>query len=168
MPGTSFERLHLADDGTFPNNRLPVLVWRQGIPVEHESDGADFIEQRFRENGWGDTWQNGIFTWRHYHSTAHEVLGIGQGAVKVQLGGPSGPELDLETGDIVLLPAGTAHCNLSASDDLIVVGAYPPGQAPDLLRGEKVNRPEADQTIAKLPLPTTDPVTGATGMPSPW
>ena len=161
------EIVHFEDDGNFPNNHLPVLLWRGGIPVQG-NNGADVIEQRFLDNGWQGAWQNGIFTYHHYHSTAHEVLGIGRGSVRVLLGGPSGEELDLETGDVVLLPAGTAHRNLSASEDLIVVGAYPPGQHPDILRGERGSRPEADRNIGNVPPPTSDPVAGKAGAPDQW
>ena len=160
--------LHLGDDGTFSNSRLPVLLWRQGIPVDNRSNGADIIEQRFRDNGWEGSWQNGIFTYHHYHSTAHEVLGIGRGSVTVQLGGPSGETLDLSAGDVALLPAGTAHCNLGASGDLIVVGAYPPDQRPDILRGKPGERPDADQNIAEVELPSTDSISGASGAPEAW
>lgn len=159
--------LFLDDDGTFPNSRLPVVLWRNGIPVG-DANGADLIEQRFHDNGWGGSWQNGIFTYHHYHSTAHEVLGIGRGNVTVMLGGPSGERLELQAGDVVLLPAGAAHRNLGASGDLIVVGAYPPGPHPDILRGGHWDRPEADRYIAKVPLPATNPVTGEQGVPNSW
>ncbi len=162
------EPLRLADDGTFPNNRLPVLLWRQPIPVQDNTNGTNTIERRFLDHGWQGSWQNGIFTFHHYHSTAHEVLGVGRGSVKVMLGGPSGQALNLEAGDVVLLPAGTGHCNLGASGDLIVVGAYPPAQHPDILRGDPGDRPAADQNIANVPLPETDPVTGDRRVSNLW
>lgn len=159
--------LHLEDDGTFPNNSLPVLLWRQGIPISNDN-GAETIERRFERNGWGGTWRNGIFTWHHYHATAHEVLGIARGTVTVQLGGPSGETVELSAGDVVLLPAGTAHKNLEQTGDLVVIGAYPPGQHPDILRGEPAERPDADRKIASVPLPDRNPVTGTNGPPEPW
>lgn len=168
MAGLGPETLVLSDDGAFQNSGLPVLLWRQGIAIEGSGNGADIIERRFVDHGWQGSWQNGIFTFHHYHSTAHEVLGIGRGHVTVILGGPSGPELTLDAGDVVLLPAGTAHRNLGASDDLIVVGAYPPGQHPDLLRGEPGERPDADQNIARIPLPESDPVTGVADASDLW
>jgi uncharacterized protein YjlB len=157
------DTLHLADDGTFPNSRLPVLLWRGGLP-----GGAEVVERTFRDHGWVGTWRNGIFDYHHYHATAHEVLGIGRGRVTVRLGGPNGETLDLAAGDVVLLPAGTAHRNLGQSADLIVVGAYPPSQRPDMLRGDPGERPEADRHIAGVALPDTDPVTGAEGSPEEW
>lgn len=158
--------LHLTDDGTFPNSQLPVLLWRGVIPPG--GDAAETIENRFRANGWGGSWRDGIFTWHHYHSTAHEVLGIARGSVIVQLGGPHGETLDLEKGDVALLPAGTAHCNTEQTDDLLVIGAYPPGQHPDLLRGDPGERPNADRNIAAVSLPKSDPVTGETHTPAAW
>ncbi len=166
MTDTTPDLIHLEDDGTFPNNRLPVLLWRDAVPTGSASASA--IEDRFHANGWGGSWRNGIFTYHHYHSTAHEVLGIARGSVTVQLGGPNGETLDLATGDIALLPAGTAHKNLGQSDDLLVIGAYPPGQRPDILRGDPDDRPEADRNIAQVPLPQTDPVTGEEGPPIAW
>ncbi len=158
--------LHLADDGTFPNSRLPVLLWRGAIPPGDVT--AETIENRFRANGWGGSWRDGIFTWHHYHSTAHEALAVARGSVTVQLGGPHGEALDLGAGDVALLPAGTAHCNMGQTDDLLVIGAYPLGQHPDLLRGETGERPHADRNIAAVSLPESDPVTGEMHPPAPW
>lgn len=160
------DTLQLDDDGTFPNNRLPVLLWRGAIPTD--GDPATAIEDRFHASGWGGAWRNGIFDWHHYHATAHEVLGIARGTVTVQLGGPQGAPLDLAAGDIVLLPAGTAHRNLGQSQDLLVIGAYPAGQRPDMRDGSPGERPAADRAIAAVPLPDTDPVTGDPGPPAPW
>ena len=44
-----------------------------------------------------------------------------------------------------------------------MVGGYPPGQDWDLLRGEPDDRPKADQNIAKVPMPESDPVGGGDG-----
>jgi uncharacterized protein YjlB len=166
VPQSTPVLLHLADDGTFPNSRLPVLLWRGAISTG--GDAARTIEERFHHSGWGGSWRNGIFPWHHYHSTAHEVLAVAKGAVTVQLGGPRGETLSLEAGDVALLPAGTAHCNMGQTDELLVVGAYPPGQHPDLLRGESGERPRADCNIASVSLPECDPVTGDTHLPAAW
>ena len=43
-------------------------------------------------------WRNGIFDFHHYHSTAHEALGIAKGEVTVVLGGPDGEEFPFASG----------------------------------------------------------------------
>lgn len=157
----------LADDGTFPNNgTLPVVVYRDAIELgdgDAARRAAAIIEDRFHEQRWGGVWRNGIFGYHHYHSTAHEVLCIATGTVRVQLGGDAGPVFDLVPGDVVVIPAGVAHKNLDASDDLVVVGAYPPHQIWDINTGGEEERPRADENIAAVPLPETDPVLGPDG-----
>jgi uncharacterized protein YjlB len=155
--------IHFADDGEIPNNPdLPVLVYAQTIALH--GDSAVAIEHVFASNGWPPQWRNGIYDHHHYHSNAHEVLGIARGQVKVRLGGEQGRDFDLQAGDVVLLPAGTGHKCLDASDDLLVIGAYPPGQEDyDLLRGKASDRPSALRNIEQVPLPDSDPVHGAEG-----
>ena len=151
--------LRLEDDGRFPNNgRLPLLLYAQAVPADPES-----IEELFGSNGWPPAWRNGVYPYHHYHSTAHEVLGVFSGTATVQFGGPGGAARDLQAGDVVVIPAGVAHKRLSATPDFAVVGAYPQGQRWDLLRGEAGERPQADRSIATLPDPDRDPVQGAGG-----
>jgi uncharacterized protein YjlB len=166
MTDISPAQIHLDDDGTYPNSHLPVLLWRGAVLTDDDFDTA--IELCFRANDWTGVWRNGIFTFNHYHSTAHEVLGVARGTVDVLLGGPKGTSVELYAGDIVLLPAGTSHCNQGQSRDLLVIGAYPPGQHPDILRGDPGERPGADDRIATVPLPQSNPITGESGPPLPW
>jgi len=153
----------LKDDGTFPNNeKLPLLIYKNAIEAAgHDMGGA--IEQIFMDNGWGGLWRNGIYTYQHYHSTAHEVLGLYRGKVKVQLGGPKGVTIDGKAGDVIIIPAGVAHKNLDCSADFGCIGAYPPGQTWDMNYGKPSERPAADKNIAGVPLPNTDPVYGNNG-----
>ncbi|MBN8909827.1 MAG: cupin, partial [Rhodospirillales bacterium] len=101
--------MKLADDGLVPNNpSLAARIYRAALPVR--TDAERQIEARFADNGWSNAWVNGIYQYHHYHATAHEVLGVAQGSARVQLGGPSGPIVELQAGDGVLIPAGVGHC----------------------------------------------------------
>jgi len=147
------------DDGAFPNSRLPVLLY-------HDVDGAreaGACEALFAGHGWLGAWRDGIFGFHHFHSTTHEVLGVVAGSAAVVLGGPRGSRFDLGRGDVVVLPAGTGHCNTGSSGDLLVVGAYPNGMSWDLRRGDPGEHDEAVANIASVPLPAEDPVHGPGG-----
>jgi uncharacterized protein YjlB len=153
----------LTDDGVFPNNaRLPLLVYCQAVTLPAH-DPAALFEDLFAAQQWGNGWRNGIYRFHHYHSTAHEVLGVFRGHATVQFGGEQGLRLAIRSGDVVLIPAGVAHKNLAASRDFGVVGAYPQGQQWDTCYGKAGERPQADRNIARVPLPHADPVYGAAG-----
>ena len=118
-----------ADDGRVPNNpSLPLIVYRAALETGPRC--AVVCERLFADNGWSGAWRNGIYAHHHYHSTAHEVLGIAAGSVRVRLGGEDGTTVELHAGDVVVIPAGVAHKNEGASPDLLVVGAYPGGTSP--------------------------------------
>ena len=51
------------------------------------------------------------------------VLAVVAGSARVALGGPNGQVVTVRSGDVLVLPAGTGHCNLG-SDGLRTVGAY--------------------------------------------
>src|SRR6059058_4604775 len=114
---------HLPDDGAVPNNRLPMLVYRGAIDTRVR-DPAAAIEKAFDRNGWGHgMWRNGIYPFTHYHSQIHEVLGIAAGKARVRFGGNNGEVLEVQPGDVAVLPAGTGHQRISATADLLVIGA---------------------------------------------
>ena len=151
---------HYFDDaGGIPNSRLPVLVYHE---VEAAQDPGE-CEELFAANRWLGAWLDGIYSFHHFHSTAHEVLGIVGGEAEVILGGPSGRSFEVERGDVLVLPAGTGHCNAGSSSDLLVVGAYPNGMRWDLRRGAPAEQEEVLVNIEAVPLPDTDPVHGAAG-----
>ncbi|WP_196257867.1 cupin domain-containing protein [Pelagibacterium limicola] len=150
-----------ADDGRFPNNRLPLIVYAQAITGEAVTPEA--VEQMFDASGWPPQWRYTVYDFHHYHSSAHEALGCARGEARIRFGGPNGETLAVKAGDVVVIPAGVAHMCESASEDFMMVGAYPPGQDYDLLKGEEGERPQADETIAKVPVPQTDPVAGWDG-----
>jgi len=158
--------LMFADDGKVPNNpSLPALVYRGALDLSRVNDPAAEIEKLFGANGWGrDTWRNGIFPFVHYHAMIHEALGIARGHARVQLGGPNGETMELKAGDVAVLPAGTGHQRLMGSDDLLVVGGYPPDGTYNLCRGDNpAERPKAVVSIPKVPLPQSDPLHGKDG-----
>ena len=157
------EYVILKDDGQFPNNeRLPLILYRNAINSA-DQNSASIIEKLFNKNQWVASWRNGIYNIHHYHSTAHEVLGIYSGSAKVQLGGEKGVVLTINRGDVVIIPAGVSHKNLGSSSDFRVVGGYPIGQDWDMNYGKPGERPQADKNIAAVPLPKADPVYGPKG-----
>jgi uncharacterized protein YjlB len=152
------------DDGSIPNNpKLPFIHYRSPVSLSDAVDGAAVFEDLFRRNGWRDSWRNGIYDYVHYHSSAHEVLGVARGHARVRFGGNEGKVFELAAGDLAILPAGTGHQRLSASKDLLVVGAYPAGGKYDECTGSAAEHALAVKAIAKVPLPAKDPVYGADG-----
>lgn len=149
-------------DDYIPNSELPLLIYREALVLPE--DAADFIEHQLATNRWEGTWRNGIYPYHHYHSTAHEVLVVYQGSARVQFGGDLGPIETLSLGDAVIIPAGVGHKKLMEWDNFSVVGAYPRGQDPDLRRGLTKERAEAVENIARVRLPTSDPLYGPTGI----
>lgn len=159
---TATTPLTFVDDGVIPNHpAYPLLLHRQAFDAS-VADPAASAEALFAANGWGGLWRNGVYPYHHYHSTCHEALAVAAGWADVRFGGEAGETVRLEAGDVAVLPAGTGHKRLAASDDFLVVGAYPAGQPLDLIRDAS----EHDAAVARIgsvPLPATDPVFGSEG-----
>ena len=152
------------DDGTIPNNpSLPFICYRSCVRLSESNDPAALFEELFAQNGWQQSWRNGICEYVHYHSSIHEVLGIARGHARVKFGGDGGKTLSLRAGDVVVLPAGTGHQCLWASDDLLVVGAYPAGGTYDECDGSPQQHARALESIPRVPLPAGNPIYGADG-----
>ncbi|MDH5823148.1 cupin domain-containing protein [Luteimonas sp. RD2P54] len=160
--------LQLESNGWVPNNpRLPVLVYRRVEPARGAEATAIAFERRFGRHRWPAGWRDGIFGYHHYHSTAHEALGVAAGSARVMLGGPGGEVVEIDAGDVLVLPAGTGHRREAASDDFLVVGAYPAGQRWDLCTSAAT--PAMLRRIAAVPVPAVDPAAGSAGdLPSLW
>lgn len=160
---TEVRELFFGDDGRIPNNpSLPLLVYRQAL----EGNDREISEYRslLAENGWGGAWVDGVFPYHHYHSNAHEVLCVVDGSARIVFGGPEGETVEVEAGDVAVIPAGVGHCNLGSSGDFTVIGAYPRGQESyDLRTGEKGERPEVLENIRSVAPPENDPLFGEDG-----
>src|SRR5271156_5067611 len=92
--------VNFADDGAIPNSDLPLLVYRNAVPADPEA-----IEALFAANRWPPAWRDGVHPFHHFHSNAHEVLGVARGEATVLFGGPGGRVLKLHAGDVAVLPA---------------------------------------------------------------
>lgn len=150
----------LQDDGVIPNNaKLPLLVY----PEVLKGESKEGVRGCILANDWQGAWAGSVYGFHHYHISAHEVLGCFQGSAKVQFGGESGPVVDMQAGDGVVIPAGVGHKSLSASSDFSVIGAYPPGQEVDMCEENEESRDEIVSRIQNLPLPQTDPFYGNSG-----
>lgn len=156
------EALTFVDDGAIPNHpTFALLLHRKAFDPRGE-EPAVAAEALFAANGWGGFWRNGVYPFHHYHSTCHEALAVAAGWGEVLFGGEGGRTVRLEAGDVAVLPAGTGHKRIAASDDFLVVGAYPPNQPYDLIR-DPAEHDAALARIKAVPAPATDPVFGAEG-----
>lgn len=154
----------LDDDGIFLNNQdLPVVKYEHVFQINNEDAAVVDIESMLLENSWHHTWRNGIYDYHHFHSTAHEVLVCYSGKATVQLGGPSGIYIEFEQGDVLILPAGTAHRCEKATSDFKCIGAYPVDQLFDMCYGKTEERAKNRANIMDVPLPVADPVYGSDG-----
>jgi uncharacterized protein YjlB len=154
------ELLYLRSDGRTPNNPLPVLLYRQ-LPLQ--GDPAEAFERLFASHLWSPRWRSVVYDYPHYHSTAHEAIGVAHGCAGLLLGGEQGQQVVVQAGDALVLPAGTGHCQLEASEDFLVVLAYPLEQEPDILRPDPATHDAAQARIARVLVPISDPLAGTQG-----
>ncbi len=148
-----------AVDGAIPNAALPLLVYRAAAPAD-----AAAIERLFAANRWPPAWRDGVYPFHHFHSNAHEVLGVARGEAAVLFGGPNGTTLTIRAGDVVVVPAGVGHCARARSPDLLIVGGYPDNApSPDQHRGVLADLARVTAAIARVDAPNADPVLGPDG-----
>ncbi|HYL19232.1 MAG TPA: cupin domain-containing protein [Burkholderiales bacterium] len=155
---------HLARGGNIPNHpRWPLLLYPAAVAITGP-DPAEAFETLFDRNRWPAAWRNGVYPFHHFHSNAHEALGVYSGEVTVQFGGDDGIVVTARPGDVIVLPAGTGHKKLSSKGSLGIVGAYPMGQQhPDMCRPPVANAEAKAEAVARVALPDCDPVYGADG-----
>jgi uncharacterized protein YjlB len=144
------------EEHLYPASPHPLLIYRKAF-YDREIKGAEWLENHFAQNNWTSSWRAGVYDYHHFHSTAHEVLGVYQGEAVLQLGGEAGDLVDVKAGDIIVIPAGVSHKAYQHSKDFKVVGAYAEGHDWDI---KKRADEEAQANMKKLPLPAKDPFTG--------
>lgn len=115
--------------GGFPNTSLkpyPLLVYHQCF-VAAPSTSA--IESHLRSVGVVEpAWVYAMYKQHHYHSTTHEVLVVASGSARLFFGGegnPKGVRMEVSKGDVMILPAGTAHAMEKDLGGFSMVGSYP-------------------------------------------
>ena len=151
---------YMKDDGQVPNNPdLPVIFYQNAYDGDTGPE-PDSIRGSFAGHGWTNSWTGDVYDYHHYHTNTHEVLGVVRGRATMLLGGDAGERLEVKPGDVILLPAGTAHRKLDSSDEFEVVGAYPDGMQPDLKERDPKEKASAKNTISNVPVPGQDPVFG--------
>jgi uncharacterized protein YjlB len=149
------KKIYFQKANDVPNSQLPVLVFRSALP-QQLARKAEVFRKTFKSHGWKGVWTDTIYDYTHFHSNAHEVLGIAEGKVALKLGGSSGRIFHLKAGDVVVLPAGTGHGRIGSDEGLKVVGAYPAGQ-------ERYDIKRKGKKTPNVPLPHTDPLSGIHG-----
>jgi uncharacterized protein YjlB len=159
---TVVKHFYVRDNGRFPNSSLPVIFYKSVLHVSSLFPARDIIKL-FASNNWKNSWKDGVYTYHHYHSNSHEVLGFYKGSTTLRLGGDDGVEIVVGKGDVLIIPAGVAHQNLQNETDVSCVGAYTDGISYDIKLGISGERPQTDENIAKVELPICDPVFGQLG-----
>jgi uncharacterized protein YjlB len=151
---------YFENDGIIPNNKLPVLIYKNALKY---TEAIDF-EFCFNQNGWSNNWTDIILPYDHFHSNTHEVLGLKSGHAQLMLGGKNGKIIQVDAGDVLIIPAGVGHHSIDNSLDYQFVGGYPNAADWNL----KIRLIDEDcasiiEEIAQIPIPATDPVYGVDG-----
>jgi uncharacterized protein YjlB len=152
---TTVSKFYFEKASDVPNSLLPVMLVRTAL-APNTSGKARLFREAFRRNGWTGLWTDTIYDYTHFHSNAHEVLGIAEGKVTIVLGGDEGRRFRLKAGDMLVIPAGVGHRRVGDDTGLKVIGAYPPGQS-------HFDMKRKGRAAPKAPLPRTDPFYGIDG-----
>jgi uncharacterized protein YjlB len=147
--------MYFGKSSDVPNSGLPVLIYR-AVLASATGGKAERFRERFRKSGWTGLWIDTVYDYTHFHSNAHEVLGIAEGKVSIRLGGDRGRLLRLKAGDMLVIPAGVGHKRIGDDDGLKVIGAYPRGQS-------KFDIKRTGHREPHVRLPKTDPFYGEDG-----
>jgi uncharacterized protein YjlB len=152
------QRFFFEPEGGIPNSRLPLVFWKGRLPQDCR-DGQK-AQALFRRNGWQGTWTATVFPYWHFHTRGHEALACVSGSARIALGGDGGIVVDVEAGDVTLIPAGVGHNKLKMSANFLMAGCYPPGQQGNIVRPGDLDETRIAREIAAVELPRTDPISG--------
>ena len=113
-----------------PNLDCPTAgfpFWCIGMPFPEEAQ-TRFLPASGKI-GWLNNWQySGIYLYEHFHSTTHECLGCASGWMDIDVFGGGEQRLRVETGDVIIMPAGVSHVMRANSEDNLMIGGYPDGR----------------------------------------
>ncbi len=155
-------RMRFRDDGYIPNNpKFALLYLRKVMRFARGYDPAAVLETTFNVHGWRDAWRDGIYDFVHFHSMIHEVLGVARGSATLRLGGNKGRTVKVSAGDVIIIPAGVGHECLKASNEFLVVGAYPPSGTYNECRGSFQEHEQAIKAIRRVGVPKQHPLYGS-------
>jgi uncharacterized protein YjlB len=144
------------DDGLIPNHpRWPLVVYKGAVRLPESLDPAAGCSIAMGGPTRGATASICSLPFAHSRSSRHGVRQR-QGAIRL------GRTLTVKAGDVAVLPAGTGHQRLKASNDFLVVGAYPPTGTYDECTSFE-DRNKALTSIPKTARPRKDPVYGKDG-----
>ncbi|KAK1477621.1 hypothetical protein CTAM01_15139 [Colletotrichum tamarilloi] len=153
----------LSSNPDAPNSPLPVIHYRNVLPEpRNEESVTEFLTRnRWEKRG---TW--GHIPIRHFHPNSHECYGIFSGYSTLLIGKineGTGQEISVSTGDVIVLPAGTAHSCLESSEDYRYIGVYPEGCPRWVNEMGKKPAGTFSPVIRDVGMPKRDPVYGVDG-----
>jgi uncharacterized protein YjlB len=155
-------RLRVDAGDQVPNNpRYPAVLARNALNGGND-DRA--VRALMEQNGWRGTWTWRVFDYHHFHPDAFEALAVAKGGATLMLGGPQGETVEVEAGDVMILPPGFGHCQIAMREGFQICGAYPRGQTDyTVVRGSDGYDEAMLRQIAAVAKPETDPVWGGGG-----
>ena len=144
--------------------RRPLYVYHQAF---NPNTSASDIERHLSTlNVVNPQWRYTMYSESHFHSTTHEVLCVYSGSADLCFGGEENPERvepRVTKGDVIVVPAGTAHRLMKDYDGCFsMVGCYPKGLSWDMCYG-KAGEEEKVKGIKDLPWFESDPIYGDQG-----
>ena len=153
--------------GLVPNTSIqgkPLMIYKSAFPP---NTSASEIESHLSSIGVvTPQWRFTMYSFDHFHSTSHEVLGIAAGKAKLSFGhlkNPKRVEEVVQKGDVIIMPAGVSHRILEDVDGgFSMVGCYPTGCNWDMCYGKSGEEKKIDR-IKDVAWFKRDPVYGDSG-----